>query len=90
MADFVLNPDGLIEICKGAPMQQALLQEARKMASAANTCAHAHASNSGIEIEPYGSRVDVLDRTAVGVAYVRTSIGARNEAKYKSLSIQCH
>jgi len=88
MADFVLNPAGLIELCKSAPMQTGLKQVADQMASAANT--DAHASNSGMQIEPYGSAVDVLDRTAVGVAYVKTSIGARNEAKHKSLTSQCH
>lgn len=88
MADFVLNPAGLIELCKDAPMQSGLKQVADQMASAANADAHAH--NSGMTVEPYGSAVDVLDRTAVGVAYVKTKIGARNEAKNKSLTSQCH
>lgn len=90
MASFVLNPAGLIELCKAAPMQAGLLQEAQKMASAANADAYAHKLNTGMTVDPYGASVDVLDRTAVGVAYTRTKIAERNEAKYKSLSSQCH
>ena len=88
MADFVLNPAGLAELCKAAPMQAGLREVAQKMAVSAN--ADAHAKNSGIAIEPYGAAVDVLDYTAVGVAFVRTTVGARNEAKNKSLSRQLH
>lgn len=90
MAEFVLNPAGLIELCKSAPMQAGLRSYAEKMAGAANADARSHPSNTGMSVEPYGAAVDVLDRTAVGVAYVRTSIGARNEAKHKSLTAQCH
>lgn len=97
MADvsFELDAAGLSELCRSGPMQAALREEAEALARAANGDAYAHEGSLHIrggrfEVDPYGASVDVLDRTAVGVAYTRTAVGALNEARHKSLSRQNH
>ena len=90
MADFVLNNAGLIELCKAEPMQAGLKEVVDKMANAANADARSRPLNAGLNANLYGSRVDVLDRTAVGIAYTKNELADRNEDKYKSLTSQCH
>lgn len=95
MADvrFELDRAGLMELCKSPEMQVVLLAEAESMAGAANRAASGHEGALHItefEKSPYAARVDVLDRTAVGVAHVNSKMGLLDEAKFKSLSAQNH
>ena len=95
MADVEFVPDsaGFVELCTSGEMQSALREEADSMAAAANLAAHPHAKALHItkfDVDPYGSAVDVLDRTAVGVVYTKTKMGRLDERKFKTLSSQNH
>lgn len=96
---FVLDIAGLQEICKSDGMQSVLRDAADGLCAGANADAYTHVGRAPgqlhirggtFETAPYGSGVDVLDRTAVGVVYTRTPVGAMNEARFKSLSRQNH
>lgn len=96
---FQLDTAGLREICKSDGMQSVLREAAEGLCAGANADAYTHAGRAPgqlhvrggtFETAPYGAGVDVLDRTAVGVVYTRTPVGAMNEARFKSLSRQNH
>lgn len=93
MADveFEFNKPGIAEVCKSSGMQAALLEQAQRIASAAN----ADASSEGLHIEefkvpPYSAHADILTHTAVGAAHTNGKMGQLNEAKRFSLAKQCH
>ena len=90
---------GIQEIAKSDAMQSALREEAERIKVRANADAYSHVGRSPgqlhirgntFEVAPYGADVDVLDRTAVGVVFTRTPVGALNEARFKSLASQNH
>lgn len=92
--EFRVDRAGIVEICKSAGMRSALGAIADGFASAANREAyaflHEDAHVGAVDAMPYGSAVDELDKTCVGVAYTRTSLGGLNEARNKSLHKQNH
>lgn len=93
MADVKLNPAGIEEVCKGAPMQAALLEVAQRLADGANARAAGHERAlhiSEFKKPPYAAHVDVLTHTAVGAAHTNGKMGQLDQAKFKSLSAQAH
>ncbi len=92
--EFEVDKAGIVEICKSAGMRSALGAIASGFASAANREAYAFLHEDihvdAVERMPYGSAVDELDKTCVGVAFTRTSLGGINEARNKSLHKQNH
>lgn len=94
MANFEWDLAGVIEICKSEGMQAALRDEAKKIASSANTAAHSyesrlHLGKKGFEYEPYKGSSKVLSKTAVG-RVTSTKIGDICQKKFKVLSSYMH
>lgn len=93
MASVKLNPAGIEEVCKGAPMRAALLDAAQRLADGANARAAGHEKAlhiSEFRKPPYAAHVDVLAHTAVGAAHTNGKMGRLDQAKFKSLSAQAH
>lgn len=89
-----LDRAGIADICKSPGMRAELGRIAAGFASAANAEAYAFLHEDvgvdALEVPPYGSGVDELDGTCVGVAFTRTGLGGLNEARNKSLHRQNH
>lgn len=92
---FQVNPSGIEEICKSPGMRAELGRIADALSTEANDDGVARILEDenipgGLRQMPYGSAVDELDHTCVGVAFTRTEFGRRNEARHKSLSRLVH
>lgn len=92
---YVPNNPGFMDMARSPEIQAVLLEKARGLADAANRSARpaleeAVGFEGGFETPPFGARVDVLPRAAVGVAYSRTALGDLAERAGKSLSRHNH
>lgn len=88
---FELDPKGVSELCRSSAMQEVLGEAAAELAARANFMSdrrEAHVSE--FHVPPYASSVDVLDHTAVGVAYTNSKVGAYLENQQKLLASQIH
>lgn len=86
---------GLRQLCLSDAMHQAVLDQAEKLADAANEHAYAHQEEMSIrghkfENPPYKAVAKGGRRTAIGFASTATYVGYLNEAVNKSLMSQLH
>lgn len=92
---YVPDNAAFMDMAKSPEMRAVLLEKARGLAASANASARgaledAMGFEGEFETPPFGARVDVLSKTAVGVAYARTRLGEIAEGAGKSLSRHNH